>query len=52
MFSLWGHIRVCFKDVDSIGRLRVVFDIALVLFLAEPEAATDLAHILFVTCYA
>ena len=51
---LYGTIFVfVVKNVDGIGRLRVVvFDIALVLFVAEPEAAAGLAHILFVACYA
>jgi hypothetical protein len=41
------------KNVESIGRLRVVlFDVALVLFVTELEAAAGLAYILLVACYA
>jgi hypothetical protein len=40
------------KNVEGIGRLRVVvFDVALVLFVSEFEAAAGLAHILLVACY-
>jgi hypothetical protein len=41
------------KNVESIGRLWVVvFDVALVLFATELEAAAGLAHIHLVACYA
>jgi hypothetical protein len=41
------------KNVESVSRLRVVvFDVALMLFVVELEAAACLAHILFIACYA
>ena len=39
------------KNVDSIGGLRVVFDVALMLFVVELEAVAGLANILFIACY-
>jgi hypothetical protein len=36
--------------VKSLSRLRVVFYVAFVLFVAELEAAAGLAYILFIAC--
>jgi len=41
------------ENVECIGRLRVVvFDVTLVFFVVEVEAATGLANIFFIACYA
>jgi hypothetical protein len=40
------------KNVESISRLWVVaFDVALVLFIEELEAAAGLANILLIACH-
>jgi len=42
-----------FKNMESVSRLWfIVFDVALVLFVAELEASTGLAHVLFIACLA
>jgi hypothetical protein len=41
------------KNVESVSRWQVdVFDVALVLFIAELEAAAGLANILLIACHA